>query len=86
MKFTTLFRNALAVALAAVMLTACNDLDNDNPSFAFGDPGYGFANALVTAKTADDGTFFLQLTDKVSLLPVNVTKSPYEKVVGAVVN
>lgn len=86
MRFSTFFRNALAVALAAVMFTACNDLDDDNPSFAYGDPGYGFANALVTAKTADDGTFFLQLTDKVSLLPVNVTKSPYDKEVRALVN
>lgn len=85
MKFTTFFRNALAVALAAVVFTACND-DDEDWLISPGDPAYGFANALVTAKTADDGTFFLQLTDAVSLLPINITKSPYEKEVRALVN
>lgn len=85
MKFTTFFRNALAVALAAVVFTACND-DDEDYLISPGDPAYGFANALVTAKTADDGTFFLQLTDAVSLLPINITKSPYEKEVRALVN
>ncbi|MGN1245754.1 MAG: NigD-like protein [Muribaculaceae bacterium] len=86
MKFISFFRSALVVAMAAVMLTACNDDDIEEAIGAVGDPTYGFANALVTAKTADDGTFFLQLTDEISLLPVNVTKSPYDKEVRALVN
>ena len=46
-----------------------------------------FPNALVTVKTDADQTVFLQLDDKTTLLPTNMTKSPYgEKEVRALVN
>ena len=42
---------------------------------------------LVTVKTDADQTVFLQLDDKTTLLPTNMTKSPYgEKEVRALVN
>lgn len=83
MKFTKLFRNILAVAMATVILSACDDDDSD---YWYPGGGYYYANALVTAKTADDGAFFLQLTDDKTLLPANYKKSPYEKEVRALVN
>ena len=46
-----------------------------------------FPNALVTVKTDAEQDVFLQLDDKTTLLPINMTKSPYgEKEVRALVN
>lgn len=72
---------ALAVVASVVGFQSCLDDDNDN-YYALRYP-----NALVTAKTAADNTFFLQLDDSTTLLPVNITKSPFgEKQVRALVN
>ena len=60
---------------------SCLDDDNDN--------WYGkvIPNALVTVKNVDDGSFFLQLDDSTTLLPINVASSPFgEKEVRALVN
>ena len=44
-------------------------------------------NALVTVKPVDDGSYFLQLDDSTTLLPVNMTSSPFgQKEVRALVN
>ena len=46
-----------------------------------------YPNALVTAKTATDQTFYLQLDNKTTLLPVNYKTSPFGgKEVRALVN
>jgi hypothetical protein len=46
-----------------------------------------YPNALVTVKHTVDKTVFLQLDDKTTLLPVNLTTSPFgEKEVRALVN
>lgn len=83
MKFPKLMSAMLFVAASAVMLTACND---DEPMYQYFDPTTGFANAVVTTKTADDGTFFLQITDDKTMLPCNMSKSPYDKEVRALIN
>ena len=44
-------------------------------------------NALVTVKNATDGSFFLQLNDSTTLLPTNMSSSPFgDKEVRALVN
>lgn len=44
-------------------------------------------NALVTVKAVDDDAVYLQLDDKTTLLPVNLTKHPFDsKEVRALVN
>ncbi len=44
-------------------------------------------NALVTVKLVDDNSVYLQLDDKTTLLPVNLTKHPFDsKEVRALVN
>lgn len=73
-------------AMAAVITTSigfqsCLD-DDDNDAYYKMLP-----NALVTVKNATDGTFFLQLDDKTTLLPTNVKNSPFgEKEVRALMN
>lgn len=57
------------------------DLDDDDYNGRF------YPKALVTAKTADDNTFFMQLDDSTTLLPINITSSPFGgKEVRALVN
>ena len=83
MKFSKLM-SAMLFTAAAVMLSACND--DDEPTYQYFDPTTGFANALVTTKTADDGTFFLQITDDKTMLPCNISKSPYDREMRALIN
>ncbi|MDR1090653.1 MAG: NigD-like protein [Prevotella sp.] len=46
-----------------------------------------YPNALVTVKPTGEKTFFLQLDDKTTLLPTNITSSPFgSKEVRALVN
>jgi len=46
-----------------------------------------YPNALVTVKPIDDNSFFLQLDDNTTLLPINMTSSPFgDKEVRALVN
>lgn len=47
----------------------------------------GNYEGIVTAKTDTDGTFFLQLDDSTTMLPVNIASSPFgEKEVRALIN
>lgn len=82
MRMKSVFNKRIAIALAVISslsLQSCLD-DDDNYSLRF-------PNALVTVKTATDQTVFLQLDDKTTLLPTNMTKSPFgEKEVRALVN
>ncbi len=62
-----------------LLLPSCLDDDNDMDRL--------YPNALVTVKHTVDKTVFLQLDDKTTLLPVNLTTSPFgEKEVRALVN
>lgn len=60
---------------------SCLDDDDDYPYRKV------LPNALVTVKPVDGGSYFLQLDDSTTLLPVNISSSPYgEKEVRALVN
>lgn len=75
-KFTSIV--AFALLSATALLQSCSDND---------DMYTILPNALVTAKTDTDNTFYLQLDDNTTLLPTNISKSPYgEKEVRALVN
>lgn len=83
MKIYSVFSKSFAVALAVagtLGLQSCLDDDDNNYELRF-------PNALVTVKNAADDTFFLQLDEKTTLLPTNLTTSPFgEKEVRALVN
>lgn len=71
----SLFSRVLLVAttlIATLSLQSCWD-DDDNYYYY---PGW-LPNALVTAKTDADNTFYLQLDDSTTLLPVNMKTSPF---------
>lgn len=71
---------ATGILFAAVTLQSC--LDDDDNSY-----GYRIPNALVTVKPVSDKSFFLQLDEETTLLPVNISTSPFgEKEVRALVN
>lgn len=82
---SSIFNLKKVVLLSAVIVTAMglhSCLDDDDDSYSKLLP-----NALVTTKTASDNTFFLQLDDSTTLLPINMNKSPYgDKEVRALVN
>lgn len=59
-----------AALAGAVSLTSCDD--NDEHVIGV------YANALVTVKTAEDHPCILQLDDEVRLIPVNISKHPYD--------
>ncbi|CCY91320.1 MULTISPECIES: NigD1/NigD2 family lipoprotein [unclassified Phocaeicola] len=84
MKTLFSFRKGVVIAAAIASmagLQSCLD-DDDNNYYYLNTP-----NALVTAKTDTDNTFFLQLDDSTTLLPVNYTTSPFgEKEVRAIAN
>ena len=73
-----IFTKSLLLAAAILSLASCR-LDYDAPSLLY-------PNAIVTVKTAEDGTCFLQLTDDVAVKPVNLSASPYKREVRALVN
>lgn len=60
----------IMMASAALLSSCMKDDESWNDSKIF-------ANMLVTVKTADNGSCFLQLDDKTTLFPVNVSKSPF---------
>ncbi len=70
MKRTNYFFLVVA-ALGSLSLFSCNNLDE----------GYYediFPKAVVTVKTADDGSVFLQLDDATTLQPANITAHPFD--------
>lgn len=69
------------VAAFSMSLYSCLD-DDDNYNYSKLLP-----NALVTVKTSTDNALFLQLDDSTTLLPVNMTSSPFgDKEVRALTN
>lgn len=81
MKTLKLILMATGVLFTSLTFQSCLD-DDDN---YYG--GNWRANALVTVKPVDDNSFYLQLDDATTLLPVNITSSPYgAKEVRALVN
>ncbi len=62
-----------AAAIAALSLDSCSNVVDRDASW----PNY-FPNAMVTVKTADDGTLFLQLDDETTLRPTNITTHPFD--------
>lgn len=71
---------AMAV-LGALTTQSCLD-DDDNNYYYMTVP-----NAIVTVKPTGDNSFFLQLDDTTTLLPVNITASPFgSKEVRALTN
>lgn len=80
--YSLLQKGLMAVLMAAGTVGMQSCLDDDDNTYYVRVP-----NALVTAKTDTDQTFFLQLDDQTTLLPVNMAASPYEdKEVRALVN
>lgn len=66
------------VLISSLGFVACND-DEDYSKY--------YPTALVTAKTAEDNTFFMQLDDNTTLLPINIQTSPFgDREVRALVN
>lgn len=77
--FNKMFASVMMVA-GLMMFQSCSDDDGYNYAMVF-------PNALVTVKPIDNKSFFLQLDDSTTLLPVNVTSSPYgDREVRALVN
>lgn len=80
MKTLKLLLMATGVLFTSLTFQSC--LDDDDYNY-----GYLTPNALVTVKPVSDNSFFLQLDDTTTLLPVNITSSPYgNKEVRALVN
>lgn len=80
MKTLRLFFMGVGVLLTSMTFQSC--LDDNDTDWSFMRP-----NALVTVKPVSDKSYFLQLDDKTTLLPVNSTSSPFgDKEVRALVN
>lgn len=80
MKTLKLLLMATGVLFTSLTFQSC--LDDDDYNY-----GYLMPNALVTVKPVSDNSFFLQLDDTTTLLPVNIASSPYgNKEVRALVN
>ena len=78
--FNKLFASVVVLASATIFHSCLDDDDNDYYR-------YSAPNALVTVKPLVDNSFFMQLDDSTTLLPVNMKSSPYgEKEVRALVN
>lgn len=81
MKMLRFYLMAIAALFAAMCFQSCLDLDDDN-YWDLHNP-----NALVTVKPVSDHSFYLQLDDTTTLLPVNQTSSPFgDKEVRALLN
>ena len=81
MKTLKLFLMATSVLFTSLTFQSCLD-DNDDYHY-----GYLIPNALVTVKPVSDNSFFLQLDDSTTLLPANITSSPFgDKEVRALMN
>ena len=62
---------SVAVLASVMIFQSCLD-DDDNDYYR-----YALPNALVTVKPVADYSFFMQLDDSTTLLPVNMKNSPY---------
>lgn len=83
MKSFLSFNKMLAVVVIASSIIFQSCLDDDDNDYYY----KTMPNALVTVKPRAENSFFLQLDDKTTLLPVNLKSSPYgEKEVRALVN
>ena len=83
MKNYSLLRKTFCLILAVIGLSSLSSCLNDDDNMY----EKMIPNALVTAKTDGDDTFFLQLDEQTTLLPVNMASSPFgEKEVRALVN
>lgn len=72
---------SVAVLASVMIFPSCLD-DDDNDYYRYAEP-----SALVTVKPLVDNSFFMQLDEVTTLLPVNMKSSPYgEKEVRALVN
>lgn len=72
----------MIVGVICIGMTFQSCLDDDDTNWQLMYP-----NALVTVKPISDNSFFLQLDDSTTLLPTNITSSPYgSKEVRALVN
>ncbi|WP_455666114.1 NigD-like protein [Phocaeicola sp.] len=81
LSFNKLLASAIVLFAGSMVFQSCLD-DDDNYYY-----GKAWPNALVTVKPTADNSFYLQLDEKTTLLPVNVKSSPYgEKEVRALVN
>lgn len=71
LSFNKLLAMAGVLSAGSLFFQSCLD-DDDNYYYGLWQP-----NALVTVKPLADDSFFMQLDDSTTLLPVNVKKSPY---------
>lgn len=84
MKVCSFLNKGVIIAMAVVCSAGLQSCLDDNDKYYYVG---GFPNALVTVKNATDGSCFLQLNDSTTLLPTNMTSSPFgEKEVRALVN
>lgn len=80
MKTLRFFLMIVGVTCITMAFQSCLDDDDDNWDLRY-------PNALVTVKPVDGNSFFLQLDEKTTLLPTNMTSSPFgDKEVRALVN
>lgn len=80
MKTLRFFLMAMGLMCFTMAFQSC--LDDDDNSW-----GLRYPNALVTVKPVGSNSFFLQLDDSTTLLPTNITSSPYgDKEVRALIN
>jgi len=72
----------LSVGIICISIICQSCLDDDD-----NDWNLRYPNALVTVKPIDGNSFFLQLDDSTTLLPTNITSSPFgKKEVRALIN
>lgn len=79
-----IFPLVIIIALSA-MITSCNDrLNNGKGGGYYG--SYLVPNAIVTTKTSDAGVFYMQLDDSTTIVPSNISSSPYNRNMRALIN
>lgn len=83
MKMSSFFKSKLSIAIAVVCTVCFQSCLDDDDNYYYG----RIPNALVTVKTDADNTLYLQLDDETTLLPTNLSTSPFgDKEVRALVN
>lgn len=80
MKALRFFLMTVGIVCITMAFQSCLDDDDNNWELRY-------PNALVTVKPLSDKSYYLQLDDSTTLLPTNITTSPFgEKEVRALVN